>query len=466
MTSIYQKFFARSKRKSAAVVACLLLAGFLEMVGLGAMLPLFKVVIQSGQQDETVLGRYTLELLSFLGIPAQILPLTGVVVAALILKTLVGFFAQTYADMAANEVSTKFRRELLAKVFNARWGYLVSRKSGTIANALSDEASRAGDAYSAAARLIANSIKSGIYFLVAVLISYKLAIAGLAIGGIMFFGFAWIIRMSRTAGDRQTQATSQLVSHVSDAMGNLKAIKAMDRQDHFVRLFRRSIDSLRAAIRRQVILRQIRTVSTDIVISIMFGAGFFISITFFDVAFTDLIVMALVTGQAATTWRMLQDQLQNLAELESAFIAADRLIGEFEDVAEHRAGTRVPTLATACEFQDVTFAHVEQPVVKHVSFTIPANQITVLQGPSGAGKTTLIDLLLGLYRPDSGRILVDGVDLDEISTAEWRGAIGYVPQELTLLHSTVRENITLGNDAITDAEVYEALELAGARDFV
>ena len=90
----------------------------------------------------------------------------------------------------------------------------------------------------------------------------------------------------------------------------------------------------------------------------------------------------------------------------------------------------------------------------------------MLQGPSGAGKTTLIDLLIGLYRPDDGSVKIDGVDLMDIDLHAWRKLIGYVPQELTLFHSSIRENITIGDDSLTQADVDEACRLAGVDEFL
>jgi ATP-binding cassette subfamily C protein len=101
-----------------------------------------------------------------------------------------------------------------------------------------------------------------------------------------------------------------------------------------------------------------------------------------------------------------------------------------------------------------------------VTFEIPARQITVLQGPSGTGKTTIIDLLCGLHSPDSGRITIDGVDLNDIDMSAWRRMIGYVPQELSLLHGSIRENVTLGDETISDERVLDALAQAGASEFV
>ena len=113
---------------------------------------------------------------------------------------------------------------------------------------------------------------------------------------------------------------------------------------------------------------------------------------------------------------------------------------------------------------DFSFSGVE--VLKGVDLEIPMGQITVLTGPSGAGKTTITDLIVGLYEPDLGAVLVDGVPLRELDKTQWRTMIGYVPQELILFHDTIHANVTLGDAAVSDADVRAALEAAGAWNFV
>jgi ATP-binding cassette subfamily C protein len=114
----------------------------------------------------------------------------------------------------------------------------------------------------------------------------------------------------------------------------------------------------------------------------------------------------------------------------------------------------------------VSFGFGHRLVLDDVSMTIPADRLTVLMGPSGIGKTTLVDLLLGLYAPHRGRILVDGTPLTELDLRAWRGMIGYVPQEIILFHDTVFANLALGDPAITAERAKSALETAGAWPFV
>jgi ATP-binding cassette subfamily C protein len=101
-----------------------------------------------------------------------------------------------------------------------------------------------------------------------------------------------------------------------------------------------------------------------------------------------------------------------------------------------------------------------------IDLSIPVNGMITIVGHSGAGKTTMMDLISGLLRPTAGRILIDGVPLDEIDLRHWRRQIGYVPQDPVLLHDTIRTNIVIGNPDVTPTDVEAALRAAGAEEFV
>ena len=129
--------------------------------------------------------------------------------------------------------------------------------------------------------------------------------------------------------------------------------------------------------------------------------------------------------------------------------ASHELVTESKGERELWHGTIQPTLKQGLQIRNLSFAFGSTPVLQNVSLDIPANQITVIIGASGAGKTTLTDLLLGLYQPDEGRILIDSVPLEEIDIQAWRGMVGYVPQELMLFHDTILANITLGDRSVS-----------------
>ena len=430
------------------------------------MLPLMHGLLNQSQSSGSELEAIAAAVLESLGIPREVVPLAAFVVIVLLVKYAINFCAQVFAEYGAMQLGIQLRRNLLEGVLSANWSFLVLRQSGQVANSISGEANRASQAYAAAGRFTANSLQCAVYVCVGFLISWQLALCALVLGGVMFYAFSWIIRLSRSAGDRQTHASNELLVHVTDAIGNLKVIKAMGRQAYFLKLFGSNIDDLGKSLRRIVLLRHAREFANNSYTVIIFALGLTVALAFFSLSFSELIVMAIVISRSMATWRMLQDQLQAVAELESAWRAASTLSARYDVVAEKSTGGVDPTLVIGCEFRDVSFAYQDSPIVREASLTIPCKELTVIQGPSGAGKTTLIDLLLGLYIPDRGYIRIDGNNLQEIDIEKWRNMVGYVPQELTLLHSSVRNNITLGRDNLTDDDIYQALDLAGAREVV
>jgi ATP-binding cassette subfamily C protein len=104
--------------------------------------------------------------------------------------------------------------------------------------------------------------------------------------------------------------------------------------------------------------------------------------------------------------------------------------------------------------------------LRGVNLEIPRRAITVLTGPSGAGKTTIADLVIGLYEPDEGRVFIDDILLETIDLERWRGMIGYVPQELVLFHDSIFTNVVLDDETINEADAEAALRAAGAWEFV
>ncbi|KKM11131.1 multidrug ABC transporter ATP-binding protein [Clostridiales bacterium PH28_bin88] len=140
-------------------------------------------------------------------------------------------------------------------------------------------------------------------------------------------------------------------------------------------------------------------------------------------------------------------------------------VPEINDPPEEKpAGSR----RGCVEFRDVTFSYpgAEQPALSHISFQANPGQITAIIGGTGSGKSTLVSLIPRFYDVDSGRVLVDGVDVREMTQASLRAKIGFVPQQAVLFTGTIAGNIRYGKETATDEEVKRAAETAQAMEFI
>ncbi|HET9425720.1 MAG TPA: ABC transporter ATP-binding protein [Gemmatimonadaceae bacterium] len=153
---------------------------------------------------------------------------------------------------------------------------------------------------------------------------------------------------------------------------------------------------------------------------------------------------------------------------QQSFAAAERLFDVLDRRPEPDDGTRrITTLSRDIAFEGVSFAYDGEPVLADVSFTARRGQVIALVGPSGAGKTTLVDLIPRFYAPVAGRISIDGVDLRDVSLESLRAMTGIVSQDTVLFHDTVRNNIAYGAaDRYSAAQVEAAARAANAHDFI
>ncbi|NVO14982.1 MAG: ABC transporter ATP-binding protein [Rhodoplanes sp.] len=156
-------------------------------------------------------------------------------------------------------------------------------------------------------------------------------------------------------------------------------------------------------------------------------------------------------------------------ELQSGLVGV-RILFELLDLPTPPGETRTALLAVGdgkVQFENVEFAYRPgDPVLKNVSFEAKPHAVTAFVGVSGGGKSTIFNLLLGLYRPQAGRILIDGQDVAEVSPDSLRRAFAYVGQDVFLFHGTVKENIALGRIGATDDEIVAAAKAAYAHDFI
>jgi ATP-binding cassette subfamily C protein len=466
MGRVFQIFFRAQETRPLVVLACLVLGGIAELASISTLLPVATTIVGGDDENSSPLNQFVRDAIQSSGLEPTLGVMIGLVVAFIAIRALLLFAALSYAGVTAARVSISLRRRLIAAVFDARWRFYADQNSGRFANTIANDAGRAGDAYQLAARVVAYGVQAVAYVIAALLLDWKLALAGLAAGIFIAFALSWLIRISRRAGYKQTDRTSDLTSYMVDMLGNIKALKAMARHGAMLAQMTRTLKRLRKSLVTREISRQGLLQGGDVLVAALIGGGVYLAHTVWQTPLPELMVSGVIFFQLVSFANKLQKFLQQSAQVESAYLRAERLIERAEANQEEWTGIRVPPLDDGLRLDNVSFAHGDNQVLADLSLDIPANGITVFMGPSGSGKTTIVDLLIGLNTADKGQVLIGDAPIDDVDIKAWRRRIGYVPQELSLLHANIRENITLGDEAISDELVWAALEQVSAKGFV
>lgn len=153
---------------------------------------------------------------------------------------------------------------------------------------------------------------------------------------------------------------------------------------------------------------------------------------------------------------------QGIAGADRIFSIIDRV----PDIIDKTDAQALPPIQNSIDLQNVSFRYEEKPVLKNVNLTIRAGEVVAFVGMSGGGKTTLVNLIPRFYDVSEGRVLIDGLDIRDVTLSSLRGQIAIVTQQTILFNDTVRNNIAYGDIRTTEEEIYRAAKAANAHDFI
>jgi ATP-binding cassette subfamily C protein len=457
-------------RRTAFLVGCLMLAGLAEGIGLSSLVPLLGV-LSSGDAsgrgaEQSRLGAAVVDSLGRIGIEASLGALLALLIGAVIVKASLMLLASKQVGYAVAHMSTNLRLRLIRALLRTRWEFFIQQRVGAYANAIASEVRRASQAYLRATTILALFFQTIVYAAVAFWMSWKATLGALVAGTIIVFLVARLVRMARRAGNRQTKLAKALLGRLTDTLLAVKPIKAMGREMLMGPLLESETQQLNRALEREVLSTTALDALYEPLIVAFLAAGLYVALVHLSVPAAEVLMPALLCARIVERLGKVQKEFQRMVTCESAFWAMRDMIADAEGAREVLPGAVVPSLNREIALQRVTFGYDDRFVLHEASLIVPAGELTVIVGPSGAGKTTIADLIIGLVQPQQGDVLIDGVPLRIIDAHRWRGMVGYVPQDAFLLHESVHVNVTLGDPDLSPADVEAGLRAAGAWEFV
>ena len=460
--------------RTAIALVAILLAGLADGLSITALLPLLNVATRgtTGVADAAPddqggqLEQFIVDTLNSIGLEATLGTLLTIIVVLVVIKSLFLLASEIHVGFSTAHITTDLRLDLLRSILATRWEYFLHQPIGKLANSMAIEAKRSSKSYLYGINMLTYLAQAVIFIGIAVAMSWKatLTVFGIAL---LILGISHrLVRMSRRAGKKQTTLSKSLLFRLADTLQSVKPLKAMAREKLAGVILIKETSQLNRALQRQVTSEAVLNAIQAPLFATVIATGIYLALERWQMQFATVMVLVVLLSRVLSQLGKVQKAYQKMVMHESAYWSIKKAIKKADREREIADGTSEARLEKGIRFDNVTFAYGEKNILHDVSLDIPARSLTTIIGPSGTGKTTFIDIIIGLYQPISGTVYLDDTPLPEIDIEQWRRKLGYVPQEQILLHDSIMVNVTFGDPELTPADAEAALRAADAWEFV
>ena len=409
--------------------------------------------------------------LSLFTAPLQKLPYEGQVVVLIVgyfllivCKALLGRLLAIRESHFLEEYSYRLRDQLYHAVSTAKWEQLAASRQTDTINLFTAQCSQVSYGVAEIIHLLTSVVSTIVSLCIAVWLSLPVTVFVIICGGAFAMVFRKLMKASKTYGDEMIRINRAMYQELFSQLKSVKEVRTYGVKKEHEALFGDISRSFRDAKLKYVHLHAFPSMLYSIAAAGMIGVIFLVCVLGFKMDTARLIVLVYVFMRL---WPVFSSFINRVNSILTSVPAHEKLSEAFRTLSAEETGdaeAEPMPFEHSIEFRDVSFAYKdsEEDVLKGVSFRLEKGSVTALVGRSGAGKSTIADLLLGFLTPAKGEILIDGVPLTGDNLPSWRRGMGYIPQEPLILNASVRENLQRFHPNATEADMVDALKKAQA----
>ena len=398
----------------------------------------------------------------------------GIILCSVLLSNLFKYIAQRYMEDLRVHTLLNFRKSVFNNVMNLHLGYFSNERKGDIISKVASDVQVVQFTVTNTLQVVFKEPLQLIFYIVVLLgISVKLTLFSLLVIPISGYIISKIVKRLKHQAREAHESFAKMIGFLDEALGGIRIIKAFNSTQrikdkfHNENVFYSNIN--RKMARRQQLASPVsQTLGVLVMVFIVLYAGKMILTGEDKSALSPaaFVVYIAAFSQVMQPIKALTDSFSGIHSGIAAGVRVLELIDTKPDLTDNKDAVEILEFNESLRFENVYFNYGEKEVLKNVNLTIRKGQTVALVGPSGGGKSTMMDLIPRFYDPKSGSIFIDGINFKDLKTDSIRAQMGIVNQESILFNDTIFNNISFAKADATREEVIEAAKIANAHDFI
>lgn len=388
------------------------------------------------------------------------------------LKTGVAYLASYYIIPMRTGLVRDMREHLYKKIVDLNLGFFDKQKKGDIIARMTGDVGEVEASIMSSLELLSkNPIMIIIYLGILLMLSWELTLFVLLVLPVAGFLMGRVGKSLKKKSKDAQEESGLLLSMIEETLGGLRVIKAFNAEKNVERLFGQLNNTLRDTVmkvnRRYVLAHPMSEfLGTATIAIVLFFGGTLILNDNSTLLAAEFIYYLVIFYSIINPAKDLSKAAYSIQKGQASLDRIDTILQAVNPLQEVKDPVEVKPFADKIEYKNVSFRYTDKYVLKNVNLTIEKGKMIALVGQSGSGKSTMVDLLPRFYDVEQGEILIDGVNIKNMSLFDLRSYMGNVNQEAILFNDSVFNNIAFGVDDATEEQVIEAAKIANAHEFI
>jgi len=397
--------------------------------------------------------------------------LGGIMVIANIVAVVCSRSRMLIMGKVSNSILLTIRQQLYSHIQKLSFAFFDSRPVGKILARIIGDVNSLNDLFTnSVTSLIPEFVKISSAVAIMMVMNYKLGLVALATLPVMIVVFCFISFSSRKRWQVYRKKASNLNAFAHEDFSGIRVVQSLAAENDTSKTFLQLCNEWRNAFVSAIRMNDFFWPTVEMSWGIGTILVFWVGASLIETGSITPGLLVAFTGYVSMFWQPIMNISNFYNQLVTNMSGAERIFEILDiepDIKDRTAAKPLPRIKGDVSFRNVTFGYDEgQQVLKNVSFDVSAGQTIALVGSTGAGKTTVVNLISRFYEVTSGAVLIDGYNLNDVTLESIRGQIGLMPQDTFLFSTSIKENIRYGKLDATDEEVIAAAKAVSAHDFI